>query len=254
MSFLKKAAGLIASPASALSFGAVGTGDTSKAMLSGIPFVGEGFAAQQQQDFAAGQSAKQMSFQERMSNTAHQRQTADLEKAGLNKLLSANTGASAPVGAMASGQMGTGAGSSAKLLQSLVNQERQKNMATTGNVKENTKVAKGVQHIQKKQMQVLSNTAKKIKADTDLANYAKEGAKVQADFNKEYGSKQIRANGILDIINKGATTGNNVKGLLSPLKGLFTPDKAPLKNKNYRKRESYGPQGEHKGTTYDYYN
>lgn len=59
--------------------------------------------------FSAQQAKAQMDFQERMSGTAHQREVKDLQAAGLNPLLSVNSGASTPSGASGSGAMGSSA-------------------------------------------------------------------------------------------------------------------------------------------------
>lgn len=71
------------------------------AAAAGLQLGGQIFSAEEQNKQSAKEAQKNREFQERMSNSAYQRAAADLEAAGLNRVLALGSPASTPSGAQA---------------------------------------------------------------------------------------------------------------------------------------------------------
>jgi len=152
-------------------------------------------------------SSRQMRFQRDMSNTAHQRQVKDLKAAGLNPILSANTGASAPQGSMA--QMQPEDPNIGDVVSTALEAKRLKQ--DLKNLKATEKQTKQLTQESKAKTAAAVNTANKIATENKLLNSKVPGAQIKEDImqgvQSQYKDVSRHLNKIFQT-NKSSAKGN----------------------------------------------
>lgn len=163
-------------------------------MLEGLPIIGSYISgrmaaanAAEQHDWSVEDASVNRAFQERMANTAHQREVKDLRDAGLNPILSGTGGAGAntPSGAMADSNVAD-----------------VPDYAAAANSALNAKLLKTQEALQKAQAEQLSSASEANRAQA--AKTRKEAAILSP--------KATLFEKISEAINSGASNWKNFKG------------------------------------------
>lgn len=211
--------------------------------FSSIPVLGQlydSFTNQQSQretnQAQQGLAADNNVFQERMSNTAHQREVKDLRKAGLNPILSANAGASTPSGSTA--QMQNPESSMGKVGEAFITSALAKGQL--GKIQSDTALNTSTEGLQKKQGEAAVASAKAATAsaikslnESKIIEAALPSAKVHGEINKKFAPYDAGIQRAADFL-----------GTISSGKQIFRRGSAPTEGPNptsITKDKPYGP-------------
>lgn len=156
------------------------------------------------------------SWQEHMSNTAHQREVNDLREAGLNPILSATKGASTPTPNLARAE-NTMAGLGSAIATSAIDAAR------IGNETKALGSTMALQEAQGAAAAAASNlsnaSAKRQEIETELSAYQKGAVKSRAELEEKQNKidkKYINFDNTTKRINQSLGAANSAKDLITP--------------------------------------
>lgn len=158
---------------------------------------------------------RQMGFQERMSNTAHQREVNDLRDAGLNPILSANAGASTPGGASYSAEKAD------TDFDPMLPYAAKQSSATTKNIIADTGLKAANTKSAEKSVEIQEESKRLIQAQAAKEEQLARSASQSANLLDKYGE----ASQIMGLINSGTGSIGNLLGVGNLLRNVLGGDK-----------------------------
>lgn len=183
------------------------------AVLAAIPAVASviggalgGKGAKDSAKISAQSAREQMEFQERMSNTQFQRAKADLEAAGLNRILAYDNAASTPAGA---------AYSSPNVGQAIVEGARAGKEISMAGLQRDVLASQAQQQVSSAKQ--LDQAAEQSAAQTRLIQEQTRSANAKAAIDEmiKLNAEKLGSSALGDVAEVSATGLDNIKGLLT---------------------------------------